>query len=216
MSMLRVLVALITIAVPAHALSAPAFNPDGSGPRIRPYDGRVAAALVDGLRRSSTLRAIVDRIEQGDVIVYLETRHSLRKDHLAGVLTWLSATPAFRYVRVSINPELPRNIAIATLGHELQHVLEIVSDPSIVSSASMEAFYQRHGISMRRNTNGWDSLRARDVGNEVRRDLNGGRPTHAVLEATREVDPLTWNTVYRSARGVRPIDTARESRTRAT
>jgi len=200
MSMLRVLIAFITIVVPAHALADPALDPDGTGPRIRPYDGRVAAALVDGLRRSPTLRAMVDRIEQGDVIVYLETRQSLGKDHLAGVLTWLSATPAFRYVRVSINPELPRNTAIATLGHELQHVLEVVSDPSIVSSASLEAFYQRHGISMRRNTNGWDSLRARDVGDDVRRDLNGGRPTHVVLEATHEVDPLTWNTVYRTAR----------------
>ena len=200
MSMLRVLIAFITIVVPAHALADPALDPDGGGPRIRPYDGRVAAALVDGLRRSPTLRAMVDQIEQGDVIVYLETRDSLRKDHLAGVLTWLTATPAFRYVRVSINPELPRNTAIATLGHELQHVLEVVSDPSIVSSASMEAFYQRNGISMRRNTNGWDSLRARDVGDDVRRDLNGGRPTHVVLEATHEVDPLTWNTVYRTAR----------------
>ena len=200
MSMLRVLIAFITIVVPAHALADPALEPDGSGPRIRPYDGRVAAALVDGLRRSATLRAMVDQIEQGDVIVYLETRDSLRKDHLAGVLTWLTATPAFRYVRVSINPELPRNTAIATLGHELQHVLEVVSDPSIVSSASLEAFYQRHGISMRRNTNGWDSLRARDVGDDVRRDLNGGRPTHVVLGGTNEVDPLTWNTVYRTAR----------------
>jgi len=200
MSMLRVLIAFITIVVPAHALADPALDPDGGGPRIRPYDGRVAAALVDGLRRSPTLRAMVDRIEQGDVIVYLETRDSLRKDHLAGVLTWLTATPAFRYVRVSINPELPRNTAIATLGHELQHVLEVVGDPSIVSSASMEAFYQRNGISMRRNTNGWDSLRARDVGDDVRRDLNGGRPTHVVLEAAHEVDPLTWNTVYRTAR----------------
>jgi len=69
-----------------------------------------------------------------------------------------------------------------------------------VDASRALAFYQRHGISMRRNTNGWDSLRARDVGDDVRRDLNGGRPTHVVLEATHEVDPLTWNTVYRTAR----------------
>lgn len=200
MSMLRVLVAFITIVVPAHTLAAPTVAPDESGPRIRPYDGRVAAALVDGLRRSPTLRAMVDQIEQGDVIVYLESRASLRKEHLGGLLTWLTATPAFRYVRVSINPELPRNSAIATIGHELQHVLEVVSDPSIIDSTSMEAFYQRNGISMRRSTNGWDSLRARDAGDEVRRDLNGGRSTHVALDSGGDVDPALWTTVYRTAR----------------
>jgi hypothetical protein len=200
MSTLRMLAAFITLVVPASALAAPAFGPDASGPRIRPSDGRVAAVMVDGLRRSPTLRAMVEQIEQGDVIVYLETRPSLRKDQLSGMLTWLTATPAFRYVRVSLNPELARNSAIAALGHELQHVLEVVSDPSIVSNASMESFYQRHGVSMRRQNNGWDSLRARDVGDEVRRDLNGGRSTHSALETARAVDPLMWTTVYRTAR----------------
>ena len=36
--------------------------------------------MVDGLRRSPTLRAMVEQIELGDVIVYLETRHSLRRN----------------------------------------------------------------------------------------------------------------------------------------
>jgi hypothetical protein len=200
MSTLRLLVAFITIVIPYQALAVPAFGPDMSSPRIRPYDGRVAAILVDGLRRSPTLRRMVDRIEKGDVIVYLEIRPSLQKEHLSGLLTWLAATPTFRYVRVSVNPELPRNAAIASLGHELQHVLEVVGEPSIVDSTSLEAFYQQHGISMRRQTNGWDSLRARDVGEEVRRDLNGGRTTHVLFEAEPEVDPLTWTTAYRSAR----------------
>jgi hypothetical protein len=200
MSTLRLLVAFVTVVIPVQALAVPASGPEMNGPRIRPYDGRVAAVLVDGLRRSPTLRSMVDRIEQGDVIVYLETRDSLRNERLSGVLTWLSGTSTFRYVRVSLNPELPRNTAIAALGHELQHVLEVVNEPSIVDSASLEAFYQRHGISMRRETNGWDSLRARDVGDEVRRDLHGGRATHVLLETAREVDPFTWTTVYRSAR----------------
>ena len=201
MSMLRVLVAFITIVVPAHALAAPALDPDGSGPRIRPYDGRVAAALVDGLRRSPTLRAMVDRIELGDVIVYLETRHSLEKDHLAGVLTWLTATPAFRYVRVSINPELPRNTAIATLGHELQHVLEVVSDPSIVSSASMEVVLpaarhqhapQHERMGQPARTRRWATMFAAISTAAARRMSCSKPPTRSIRS--------TWNTVYRTAR----------------
>jgi hypothetical protein len=197
---LRLLVAFITLTIPALTLAAPALTPTMNGPRIRPYDGRVAAILVDGLRRSPTLRGLVERIEQGDVIVYLETRHALRKEHLSGLLTWLSATPTFRYVRVSLNPELSRNTAIAALGHELQHVLEVVGEPSIVDSTSLEAFYQQHGINMHRQNNGWDSQRARNAGNEVRRDLNGGRATHVLFETAHEIDPLVWTTAYQSAR----------------
>ena len=115
------------------------------------------------------------------------------------MLTWLSAAPPFRYVRISINPELTRAAAIASLGHELQHALEVMDEPSIVDHASLEAYYAKTGISMAGHLNGWDSNKARAVGDEVRRDLIGGRASRAA-ESVRGYDPRTWGLVYRQAR----------------
>ena len=155
--------------------------------------------MVAGLQRSPTLRAMVDRIENGDVIVYLGVQPLLRRDHIAGLLTWMSSSKRFRYVRVSINPELPEKSAIAALGHELQHVLEVMANPSIVDATSLESFYAQHGISMRVSMNSWDSEAARDMGDKVRRDLAGDRPAH--IETIKNYDPLAWEAIYRRARG---------------
>ena len=200
MRTLRLLLALVTLLVPAGALAAPkSTGAAPGGQRLRPSDGRVAALLLDGLDRSPTLRAIVNRIEQGDVIVYLETQPLLKRNHLSGVLTWLSAAPPFRYVRISLNPELSRASAIASLGHELQHALEVLDEPSIVDPVSLEAFYVKNGISMPGHLNGWDSNKARNVGDEVRRDLSGGRASRAA-ETAGDYDPRVWAADSRQAR----------------
>jgi hypothetical protein len=182
------------------ALLAPtvAFSNEIGGPRIRPNDRRSANLLLEGLQRSETLRALVDRLDDKDVIVYLEMQPRL-KARLAGSLTWITATPKFRYVRISWNPDISSNAAIATLGHELQHALEIAAQPSIVSDSTLEAYYREHGIDMRSH-NGWDTIAARDRGDDVRRDLASVRLTRAI-ESLQDADPSEWHVVYRRMRG---------------
>ena len=168
------------------------------GPRVRPYDSRTAALLVEGLRRSDRLRALIDQLEQHQVIVYLQMRPSL-KGRLAGSLTWVTATRTFRYVRVSLNPELRGAVAIATLAHELQHALEVANEPSITDTQSLNAHYKRNGISMYPHANGWDTEAARAVGDEVRQELAVSREGR-IAESLRDFEPRTWHIVYRRAR----------------
>jgi hypothetical protein len=170
---------------------------------VRPYDGRAAQLLLEGLERSVTLRAIVDRLEQLEVIVYLEMQPALRKK-LAGMLTFLTATASSRYVRVSLNPEYPRDTLVATLGHELQHALEVAEAPSVVDAASLQAYYEKHGLSTPRHANGWDSLAARVIGDEVRRELAGVRTARRVADSIQPFDPVEWHIVYRRARSMLP------------
>lgn len=167
-------------------------------PRIRPVERRSANLLLEGLQRSETLRALVDRLEGKDVIVYVEMQPKL-KARLAGALTWVTATPKFRYVRISWNPDISTNAAIATLGHELQHALEIAAQPSIVSDSTLEAHYREHGIDMRSH-NGWDTIAARDRGEEVRREIAGAQVVTAI-ESLNDADPNEWHVVYRRMRG---------------
>ena len=201
-------ITLITLApLAASASQPPDPDPPGSisrNPRVRPYDGRAAQLLLEGLERSVTMRTIVDRLEQLEVIVYVQMQPALRKK-LAGTLTWLAATPSNRYVRISLNPEIARDSLIAALGHELQHALEVAEAPWIVDPPSLQAYYEKHGLkTATQHINGWDSMAARLIGDEVRRDLVGVRTVRVVADSIQAFNPLEWHIVYRRARSMLP------------
>jgi hypothetical protein len=201
------LTTFITLAPLAAFASQPADpdlpNPVSRNPRVRPYDGRTAQLLLEGLERSATLRAIVDRLEQLDVIVYLQMQPALRKK-LSGTLTWLAATQSNRYVRISLNPEIMHDTLISALGHELQHALEVAEAPAVVDPTSLQAYYEKHGLSMAQHDNGWDSLAARLVGDHVRRELAGMRTARVAADSIQGFNPREWHIVYRRARSMLP------------
>lgn len=203
MHRLHTLFTIVMLAIPVAALEAAVPGADATanrdgGPRLRPFDNRSAAIVVEGMRRSERLRTLIEELEQRRVIVYVQLQPTLR-GRLAGSLTWITATAKFRYVRVSLSPDLRGPAAIATLGHELQHALEVANEPSIVDAKSLNAYYRRTGISMYRHDNGWDTEAARVVGDEVRQELAGSRDGH-ISESIRDFDPLDWQIVYRRAR----------------
>jgi hypothetical protein len=170
------LVVLLTLFVATFAL------PSGSAaeeavrkspkpvPRVRAADTRVAAALKEGLDRSASFRTIVDRLNALDVIVYIETQPLLR-GRLAGTMTWVTATKEYRYVRVSLNPELNAHQMVASLAHELRHVLEVGEAKSIVDTKTMTDYYRVAGVEKHANSDEWDTEAAQRTGEIVRREL---------------------------------------------
>ena len=100
------------------------------GPRLRPQDPRIIQVLQEGMARSATFRALVDRIEASNVIVYVAVSPML-KSSLSGALTWMTRAGDFRYVRASISTEQTFDQMIATVAHELQHAVEVIEDESV-------------------------------------------------------------------------------------
>ena len=193
---------VITTTTTFAAPSEPTAAINERSVRVRAADARTAVLLMQGLARSATIRGLVNQLEQREVIVYLEMQPGLKK-RLAGTLTWLSSTRAHRYVRISINPELSTDTAIATLGHELQHALEVANAPQIVSHQTLESFYRSHGESSRTQVNGWDTEAARVAGEDVRKELAALRQTR-VADSIQQFDPDDWLVVYRRSRGMLP------------
>lgn len=141
------------------------------GPRIRPQDQRLTDLLQAGLSRSATLRALVNRIEASNVIVYV-TLSPLMKPSLAGKLTWMTRAGEFRYLRASINAELASDMMIATLAHELQHAVEVIEDDRVVDQRSLVELYKRIGRpSSSAVPAGWETVAAQEAGLRVRREL---------------------------------------------
>jgi hypothetical protein len=169
--MLRPLLVLVCLALlPRTAFAEPAATRPG-GPRVRAQDGRIARLIADGLKRSPTLRALVDRIEAGNVIVYVGG-NPLMKSHLSGALSFVASAGNFRYVRAMINAGQLPDPMISTLAHEFQHVVELIDEPSVVDDDSLVRLYRRIGVSTgQRQLTGWETLAAQAIGAQVRREL---------------------------------------------
>lgn len=199
MRCLLVLLLVTALAHPAGAAPTPLSWWQAGGPRVRPNDTRIATMLLDGLRRSPSLVKLVDRVEASNVIVYLELQPALEA-RLAGCLTWIASAGGYRYVRASINPNLSPDALIAAIGHELQHVVEIVEHPLVTDPSSLLALYHRIGIGGgSHGASTLDTAEARAAGTEVRKDLKATRVAGAIPGGTR-VSPVGWHEWYRHQR----------------
>jgi hypothetical protein len=162
-------------------LAAPAAADDLDDepkPRLRTSDRATRALVERGLAQSPSLRQLVDQLERTDVVVYVQCGR-LRAG-IDGQLTFVSAAGGLRYVIVQIAWELPPPRRIATLGHELQHALEIAAHPAIVDQASLQQAYAAIGFERERFSHvaAYDTEAAVRTGQRVAREL-ATSATHA-------------------------------------
>jgi hypothetical protein len=119
-------------------------SPTTRDPRIRTTDRRMRKLIDEGVRASASLRALVRRIEQSDVVVYVHCEPHMQS-RAAGRLIFVSAGGGLRYVVVQLARSESRPQQIALLAHELQHAVEIADTPSIVDGPSLAREYLRMG-----------------------------------------------------------------------
>jgi hypothetical protein len=117
-------------------------------PRVRSSIPQLAALLTEASMRSSTFRGLVRSIERTDGIVYVEPgtcRHGVR----ACLSLSITASGGFRILRVLVNVATDVFELMATIGHELRHALEILSEPSVRTTAQAYMFYSREAATNR-------------------------------------------------------------------
>ncbi len=160
-------VALVAVLSMSSAVAAERLG----GPRLRPQDSRSVQVLKEGAARSATFRALVDRIEASNLIVYVAVNPVMRST-LSGALTWMTRAGGFRYVRATISTDLPFDQMIASVAHELQHAVEVIEDESVTDERSLVELYKRIGQPSRAaGPSGWETLAAQRTGTQVRREL---------------------------------------------
>ncbi|HZM59615.1 MAG TPA: hypothetical protein VFB85_07450 [Vicinamibacterales bacterium] len=149
---------------------------DGLRSRIRTTDARLRRLLDHGLRLSPTFRALVQRLLESDVVVYLwcDGVHERVTD---GRLTFVSAAGGLRYVVVRLLPLASAQRQIAIMAHELRHAVEIADAPDVVDQESLAREYQRIGYSNSTPLSSkiaYDSSAAIAAGIAVLRELTDG------------------------------------------
>jgi hypothetical protein len=139
---------------------------------VRAASAQARELLVAAASTSQTVANLVSELETSDVVVVIELKRLPTR--VNGLVQVAAATPAARYLRLSLNvPNGPSDL-MALLGHELRHAVEIASMPDVRDDASLATAYRRIG-SARRGDGFFETEAALEAGRAVVRELAGGR-----------------------------------------
>jgi hypothetical protein len=111
------------------------------------------------------------------VIVYLS--RAVVPPGLAGRTRLMGTGGSWRFLSVEIDDRGGPLDLLTSIGHELQHVLEIVEAADVVDDASLSALYRRIGIETsglsdaNRSSSAFETRDAIETGRRVRSELSG-------------------------------------------
>lgn len=165
------LFSLATLVTPRLS-SADAVPDPFDTPHVRITEPWLRQLFTAGLSSSPTFRWLVERLEQSDVVAYLQTDvHG--SAGVAGRLTFLSVVAGTRYVVIRLTPLRSAVQQLAMIAHELQHAVEVAERPEIVDPESMFREYMRFGYLNGTNGSGVavDTKAAMQAGGQVSDEL---------------------------------------------
>jgi hypothetical protein len=155
-------------------LASPAAAQFGRVPRVRSSSSYLRLVLDSGTRRSPTFRAIVERLEESDLIVEVECGR-FSGSTLVGRTVLLSAQREFRYALVEVSCPATSGPTLAVLGHELRHALEIASARWVVDDETLALLYAQIGYPNRgpqtATPDQFETADALDAGERVHHEL---------------------------------------------
>ena len=168
--------ALLALMFTLTPIALAAQDPHDEAQRhVRATDPLMLRLIREGQQRSATFRALIERLEQSDVIVYLECGG--RSAPPGGRLTFISAAAGLRYVQVHVARLTYLDQQLAIIGHELRHAVEVADAPEVVDDASLAREYTRIGYVNPRVLTGiaFDSDAAVKAGYQVLREITDGQ-----------------------------------------
>ena len=136
-------------------------------PRVRSASPRVVAVITEAAAQSKTFRGLVDQIGTTDGIVYVAEGECGHGVHACLLFTITMAGPN-RVLRILVDPQKSDRDLMASIGHELQHAVEVLSNRAVRSYAAMYLLYETKCYKCRSR---FETDRAIRAGDAVRREL---------------------------------------------
>ncbi|HEY6363022.1 MAG TPA: hypothetical protein VIX63_18075, partial [Vicinamibacterales bacterium] len=93
--------------------------------------------------RSETFRSLVETIDASDGIVYVEEGRCARG--VRACFVGVTDAGPNRLLHVVVDTRKAEWDLMGSIGHELRHTIEVLSDPRVRSSVQMHFFYAREG-----------------------------------------------------------------------
>jgi hypothetical protein len=140
--------------------------------QVRPLTCRTAALMIDGMARSATLCREIDRIGELNGIVYIKDAYYVdprTKRVLSGALSHeITMAGAHRVLHLTVAPE-SGDRPLVTLGHELQHAIEVLEAEDVTTEGAVDRLFERIGARVGGSV--METETAVDVGRAVAREL---------------------------------------------
>jgi hypothetical protein len=136
-------------------------------PRVRSSHAYIRAMIEEAAERSETFRRLVKAIEATDGLVYVEQGVC---GHSVHACLSLHVTPAggYRILRVVVDARQPDWEVMSSIGHELQHALEVLGNRTLNTQEAIFLFYSREGMAMESS---FETTAAIKTGNAVRNEV---------------------------------------------
>jgi hypothetical protein len=105
-------------------------------------DDTVAVLLHDAFERSATFRQLVETIGHTNGLVYVDSG-KCKPGFAACLLMSVKVAGPNRLLRIVVETHRKPPEVMASIGHELQHAIEALSEPGVTNNALMEQFFER-------------------------------------------------------------------------
>ena len=130
---------MLAFLVVALSLQTPNCQPDYE--HVRTTNSRIRRLIVEGRRRSPTFDQLIASLDRSDVIVHIGP--TFGRQRFAGYLVHhVVATADNRYLWIYIRTQGTEG-AIGTLGHELQHAIEVARAPDVRDDGAIEKLFDQ-------------------------------------------------------------------------
>ena len=135
--------------------------------RVRSTSSAIRRLIALGLEHSPTLRALSEKINASDGIVFVQDGRCSRSVRACVISLTTAGSRRILWIRVDArrsNAEVLESIA-----HELQHAVEVLSEPAAVNTATMYMTFSRIGVL--RGNGAFETAEAVRVGMAVRDEV---------------------------------------------
>jgi len=141
-------VMVVTVAAACNPSSAWGA-PDAEFPplvRVRSSNPFIAAVIDEAAERSRVFRRLIERIDASDGLVYIDDGkcgHGVR----ACLILSVQVAGPYRLLRIVVNARREKKACdlMASIGHELQHAIEVLGEPKVRDYHTAYAFYEHEG-----------------------------------------------------------------------
>ena len=131
--------------------------------RVRALSSEIAGVIEDASARSKTFRGLLAKIDATDGLVYVESGkcgHSVR----ACLSLSVKVAGPNRVLHIEVDARLKDCELIEAIGHELQHAIEILSNPHVTDMHSAYSMFEQIG---RTDSGRFETREALHVGEQV-------------------------------------------------
>jgi hypothetical protein len=134
---------IFTLLVSQESRAAAEQANPGSPAGVRSSHSVLAKLITRATEQSATFRGLVEAIKVQDGIVYVEAGEC--GHNVGSCLVGITTAGRFRMLWIKLDTEKRDADLIASIGHELQHAVEILSDSGVRNGAEMFLYYLRMG-----------------------------------------------------------------------